>query len=129
MPTAAGRPNGTSGLPVDDISQVVAAAAAIQALGAGCVVVSMGKDGAMLYADNQAWIAHSPPVEERNPIGAGDSMVGGLVFGLQSDCELAEALRWGIACGAAAASLSGTAVGDRALVETLLAQVHLEQVR
>lgn len=117
-----------TGLPVDDISQVVASAAAIQALGVGCVVVSMGKDGALLYTDRQAWIAHSPPIQERNPIGAGDSMVGGLVYGLQSGCELAEALRWGIASGAAAASLSGTAVGDRTLVETLLAQVHLELV-
>jgi fructose-1-phosphate kinase PfkB-like protein len=52
--------------------------------------------------------------------------VGGLVYGLQAGFDLVEALRWGVACGAATASLSGTAVGDRALVESLLAQVKIE---
>jgi 1-phosphofructokinase/6-phosphofructokinase 2 len=53
-------------------------------------------------------------------------MVGGLVYGLQAGSGLVEALRWGVACGAATASLSGTAVGSRALVEELLDQVELK---
>lgn len=117
-----------TGLPVDSVSQITAAAAAIQNMGAGSVVVSLGKDGALLFAHQQGWIAHSPKIVERNPIGAGDSMVGGMVWGLQAGRTLPDALCWGIACGAAAASLSGTAVGDRALVESLLPQVQLEQL-
>jgi 1-phosphofructokinase family hexose kinase len=115
-----------TGLPVDTLPQIVAAAGAIQAMGASCVVISLGKDGAMLYKDGQAWIGHSPRIEERNPIGAGDSMVGGLVWGLHEGLDVAEALRWGIACGAATASLSGTAVGDRDLVESLVSKVQVE---
>lgn len=115
-----------TGLPVDTLTEIVAAAGAIQAMGAACVVISLGKDGAMLYKDRQAWIGHSPHIEERNPIGAGDSMVGGLVWGLQAGLDVAEALRWGIACGAATASLSGTAVGDRDLVKALLSKVQIE---
>jgi fructose-1-phosphate kinase PfkB-like protein len=53
-------------------------------------------------------------------------MVGGLVWGLQAGYDTAEALRWGIACGAATASLSGTAVGNRDMVEALLARVQIE---
>jgi 1-phosphofructokinase family hexose kinase len=117
-----------TGLPVDTLPQIIAAAAAIQDMGATSVVVSMGKDGAMLYEDGKAWIAHSPRIEERNPIGAGDSMVGGLVWGLQAGYDTAEALRWGIACGAATASLSGTAVGSRDMVEALLDRVQIEPV-
>jgi fructose-1-phosphate kinase PfkB-like protein len=111
---------------VEGISQIVLAAAAIRTLGPGSVVISMGKEGAVLDESSHAWIARSPHVEERNPIGAGDSMVGGLVYGLQAGFDLAESLRWGIACGAATASLSGTAVGDRDLVEALLARVQIE---
>jgi 1-phosphofructokinase family hexose kinase len=112
--------------PVDTPLQIAAAANAIQNMGVTCVVVSMGKDGAMLFEGGNAWMAHSPKIEERNPIGAGDSMVGGLVWGLAEGLPLPEALRWGIACGAATASLSGTAVGSRPLVESLLRQVRVE---
>jgi 1-phosphofructokinase family hexose kinase len=115
-----------TGLPVDTLPQIITAASAIQEMGATIVVISMGKDGAMLFADCKAWIGRSPRIEERNPIGAGDSMVGGLVWGLQAGYDTAEALRWGIACGAATASLSGTAVGDRDMVEALLSQVQIE---
>jgi len=117
-----------TGLPVDSLEQIIAAAQAVRELGTQVVVVSMGKDGAMLVEDGQAWIAKSPKIEERNPIGAGDSMVGGLVWGLNADLELHEALRWEVACGAAAASLSGTGVGSRALVESLHARVSIEPV-
>lgn len=118
--------NKLTGLPVDTLQQIAAAAATIHKMGVTSVVISMGKDGAMLHSEGKTWIAHSPPVEEINPIGAGDSLVGGLVYGLQAGYDQAESLRWGIACGAAAASLSGTAVGDRELVEKLLAQVNIE---
>ncbi len=80
----------------------------------------------MLLSDTGGWIAAPPKIEERNPIGAGDSMVGGLVWGLHRGLAMEEALRWGIACGAATASLSGTAVGTRPLVEKLVAEVNIE---
>lgn len=114
-----------TGLPVDSRSEIMAAAAAIRDLGPANIVVSLGKSGALLLDGEQAWIANSPKIEERNPIGAGDSMVGGLVWGLQADLGLKEALRWGVACGAATASQSGTSVGTRELVEALAKQVEV----
>jgi 1-phosphofructokinase family hexose kinase len=115
-----------TGLPVDSLDQIIAAAQAVREVGTQVVVVSMGKDGAMLVEDERVWIAKSPKIEERNPIGAGDSMVGGLVWGLNAGLELHDALCWGVACGAAAASLSGTGVGSRDLVESLHARVSIE---
>ena len=115
--------NKLSGLPVQNRAQIAIAAQAVQATGVSNVVISLGKDGAMLVDGRQTVIAASPTIEERNPIGAGDSMVGGLVWGLSQGQSVAEALRWGIACGAATASMSGTAVGSRQLVESLVQQV------
>jgi len=117
-----------TGLPVNNPAEIAAAAQAVQASGVGHVVVSLGKAGALLVDETAVWQAASPKIQERNPIGAGDSMVGGLVFALSQGYAVAEALRWGIACGAATASLPGTAVGTRPLVEELLPQVMLRDV-
>ena len=112
-----------TGLPVTTEAEMVTAVRAMQKRGVEHVVVSMGKAGALLVEGEHAKLVASPKIEERNPIGAGDSMVGGLVWGLSQGYSVAEALRWGIACGAATASLSGTAVGSRELVEALLSLV------
>lgn len=112
-----------TGLPVETSEQIVTAVGAMQKRGVEHVVVSMGKAGALLVEGEQTVLATSPKIEESNPIGAGDSMVGGLVWGLSQGHSVAEALRWGIACGAATASMGGTAVGSRKLVEELWPQV------
>jgi 1-phosphofructokinase family hexose kinase len=122
------KPNGTelsklTGLPVGNEGELVTAVRAMQAMGVANVVVSLGKAGALLADGAEIVMVASPKIEEKNPIGAGDSMVGGLVWGLSQGHTVAEALRWGIACGAATASMSGTAVGSRELVEELWPQV------
>jgi 1-phosphofructokinase family hexose kinase len=115
-------------LPVDELSEITTAGRAIQNIGTTRVIISLGKDGAVLLDGEETWRVHSPRIEERNPIGAGDSLVGGIVWGLQAGLTLPEALTWGMAAGAATASLSGTAVGKRDLVERLHAQVKLERL-
>ena len=122
----AGEARALTGRPVDSRAELLLAAEAVRQMGPANIVVSMGKQGALLLQGQAAWFATSPQVKERNPIGAGDALVGGLVWGLHKDLDLREALRWGVACGAAAASLSGTAVGNRELVEALLPQVEVK---
>lgn len=117
-----------TGLPVHTMEDMVTAARTIQATGVTTVVLSLGKAGALLVADERVWQAESPLIKESNPIGAGDSMVGGLVWALSQGMPMSEALTWGIACGAATASLPGTAVGGKPLVDTLQAQVKLHQI-
>ena len=106
-------------MPTDSTAQILEAVLTLLPLGISNVLVSMGARGAVLINGKDAWLIGSPRIEESNPIGAGDSMVGGLVWGLSQGFEMAEAARWGVACGAAAASLSGTAVGTLAQVKRL----------
>jgi 1-phosphofructokinase family hexose kinase len=117
-----------TGLPINTPAEIAAAGKAIQAIGAVNVIISLGKQGALLVNGQRAWLAASPEIVERNPIGAGDSMVAGLVWGLSLGYSMPEALCRGIACGAATASQSGTAVGSLAQVNELLTQVHLSEV-
>ena len=117
-----------TGMPVETRDQVKAAMAETHALGPCRVVVSMGKEGAMFCDDGRTWLAHGPAIKEKNPIGAGDSMIAGLVWGLSQGFTFSDAMRWAIACGAATASLPGTRIGPRSLVESLLSQVRLTSV-
>lgn len=98
-------------------------AAALLAMGPRKLVISMGKEGALLVTSEGREMVRTPAVTERNPIGAGDSMVGGIVWGLNRGLALGEALKCGIACGAATASQSGTALGSYEMVQELLAQI------
>jgi 1-phosphofructokinase family hexose kinase len=117
-----------TGLPMNTPAEIAAGAEAIRRMGAQNVVVSMGKAGALLQTVEDTWLTHSPKIQEKNPIGAGDSMVGGLVWALSQGIPLKEALGWGVASGAATASLSGTEVGTRPLIEELFGQVRFEKL-
>ncbi len=117
-----------TGLPVDTPQQIKTVAAAVRQLGAQNVVISMGKQGALLQTDQGTWLTHSPKIKEMNPIGAGDSMVGGLVYALSQGYSVKESLGWGVASGAATASLPGTQVGTLPLIESLLPKVVFEEI-
>lgn len=115
-----------TGLPVENTAQVTKAATEIRNMGAQNVVISLGRRGALLHTSDCNWLVRSPKIKEKNPIGAGDSMVGGLVWGLAQGYSLKESLGWGAASGAATASMSGTEVGSRALIEELYHKVEYE---
>lgn len=111
-----------TGMPATSREEIIAAARRVQSLGPRHVVVSLGKAGALAVSEGDVWAVAAPHIEEQNPIGAGDSLVAGLVWALAEERPLADALRWGVACGAATAARSGTAVGRRADVEALYRQ-------
>lgn len=115
-----------TGLPVDTLKEVLRAATELQAT-VDYIVVSMGRAGALMVGKEQNWFAAAPAIQERNPIGAGDSLVAGLVRGF-SQGDGPTALRWGVACGAATASHSGTMIGTCAEVERLVQEVQIHKI-
>lgn len=112
-----------TGLPITSPAEALQAAQVLQAQGLERILISLGAEGAVLRVGDEHWFATPPPISEANPIGAGDSTVGGLVYALSRSLGWAEVLRWSMACGAATASLPGTTVGDLAMVEALLGKV------
>lgn len=117
-----------TGLSMETVDQIAQAAIQIRKLGAENAVISMGKVGALMQTAETSWLVQSPTIIEKNPIGAGDSMVGGLVWALTGGFPLKEALGWGVASGAATASLSGTEVGSQPLIKSLYKQIQFEPV-
>ncbi len=76
--------------------------------GAELVAVSLGPQGAVLVTQDSCDFVPAPNVVKRSTVGAGDSMVGGMVWALSQNKSLKEAIRWGVACGSAATMNEGT---------------------
>ena len=72
------------------------------------VVVSMGAQGAWLVSRDIAEHVPTPTVKKQSTIGAGDSMVAGMVHQLAKGAGLREVVRMGVACGTAATMNPGT---------------------
>jgi len=83
------------------------------------VVLSLGAEGALLATADGSERFTAIPVEARSTVGAGDSMLAGIVLGLSRGLPLHEAVRFGMAAGAAALFGAGTELCRRADVERL----------
>jgi 1-phosphofructokinase family hexose kinase len=81
-----------SGASIEDVDppgehvaeRAAAAARRLVALGAGAAIVSAGSHGAAFASATETFFCDAPQVAVINPIGAGDSLVGGLVHALES---------------------------------------------
>jgi len=72
------------------------------------VVVSLGPQGALLVTREGFEHIPAPPVKKRSTIGAGDSMVAGMVWAMSAGKTPREMARIGVACGTAATMNPGT---------------------
>jgi 6-phosphofructokinase 2 len=72
------------------------------------IVVSMGAAGAMLVTKDTSEIITPPSVKRKSTVGAGDSMVAGIVHYLSQSKSINEAVQYGVACGTAATMNAGT---------------------
>ncbi len=92
-----------------EINEVDDAATEIIAKGkCEIVVVSLGPQGAILVTADTCRHVPAPSVQKRSTVGAGDSMVGGMVWALSEGKSVIEMLLWGVACGSAATMNDGT---------------------
>ncbi len=87
------------------------------------LVLSLGARGALWATESEAERLAAPAVRARSTVGAGDSMVGGIVWSLARGRPLREAVRIGVAAGTAAVMNPGTALCRREDVERLCLQV------
>jgi 6-phosphofructokinase 2 len=83
------------------------------------VVVSLGAAGALLATSDKCTRIRAPSVRTVSKIGAGDSMVGGIVLALARGESIVDAVRYGVAAGAAAVTTPGTQLFERGDVERL----------
>jgi len=83
------------------------------------VAVSMGKDGAILVSKDETYRVPVPDLEKRSTVGAGDSMVAGIVHMLAQRKPLKDVICFGVACGTASTLNEGTQLFKKDDVEKI----------
>jgi 6-phosphofructokinase 2 len=88
------------------------------------VVVSMGPQGALLVTKDSFEHIPAPVVEKKTTVGAGDSMVAGMVWALSEGKSYQEMAQMGVACGTAATLSKGTNLFQKADAMRLLSWIQ-----
>lgn len=84
------------------------------------VAVSMGSRGAFLASKNGIIYQSTPSVPVKSTIGAGDSMVAGLIYGIRHQYAPEKMLKYGVACGVATTMSEGTNLGSADTIKQAL---------
>lgn len=99
----------------------------LQKQGAVNVLVSLGKDGALLVAeDGHVYFCKGAVGQLKNSVGSGDSMVAGFVAGYLKENHYQEAMHLGSACGGATAFSDDLA--DYEMIDTVYKQLDVEVI-
>lgn len=91
------------------------------------VVVSLGKTGAILITADISLKIPAPHVNSISTVGAGDSMLAGIVYSLAAGQELIPAVQFGVACGSAATLNPGTALCKKEDAQSLFEEIAKTQ--
>jgi len=94
---------------------------------AKAVVLSMGAGGALAVSDSGARRFRAPVVKVESRLGAGDSMVAGIVSGLLRGLPFDQSVLYGIAAGSAAVMNPGTELCRLEDVERLYAEMQQDR--
>ncbi len=117
-----------TGRKLTDIRAVATEAQRIQRSGVDYVCVSLGKEGALLTGAEGTYHAIPPKVKVRSSVGAGDSMVGGLVAGFAREDALDDILRLAVACSVGTVGQPGTELFDPEDLPELMEQIEMRVV-
>ncbi len=96
--------------------------------GISLVVMSLGKDGALVSRDGERLRLIPPEIKEVNPVGSGDALVAGFAIGLHENWLLERMARLGVAAGTANATSWDIGHFTREEVEHFAGQVQLQVV-
>lgn len=90
--------------------------------------LSMGDEGALFITNNGLWRSGPLNIRVQSSVGAGDSMVGALVYGFEDNLDAEQCFALAMAASAGACTTVGTNPPGRILVNELLTQVKLQQI-
>ena len=107
---------------LDSADETLSYALKLKEMGAVNVIISMGKDGAMMVDEyGKSYTMNSPEGKLVNSVGAGDSLVAGFLHKYLETGNYEEALRYGVCTGSASAFSSALATKEE--VEKLYREI------
>ena len=96
--------------------------------GAKRVMLSLGKEGAIITDGTRAYHCKSINVAVNSTVGAGDGMVAGASMMLKDDAPLSEILRAGVAAGTATVMTTGTVSFTKDKYEEVLSTLRVTEL-
>jgi fructose-1-phosphate kinase PfkB-like protein len=111
---------------VTNLDQALVASKMLLEKGIEFPIVSMGALGAVLATKELQIQARPPQIEPKSTIGSGDSLIGGFLASLEKGRSVEDALRWGVAAGAATALSDGATIGSMSDIDRLAPLVQIE---
>ena len=118
----------TVGHELHTMEDIRAAAQSFVDRGVRHVVVSLGKDGALYVGEEGCFYTPEIPVEVKSTVGAGDALVGGLLYGLVTGGSMREGFRAGAAAGTASVMTEGTQLIIPDDFMRLIQQVQIQEL-
>lgn len=92
------------------------------------ICVSLGSEGALLTGPEDTLYAIAPKVEVQSTVGAGDSMVAGLIAGFVRGLSSSDILRLAVACGSGTVQQPGTELFMADTVAALASAVEIREL-
>ncbi len=97
--------------------------------GVEIVVVSLGKEGAMVFYDGYAYKIKVPNIKAVNPVGSGDSMIAGFAVSIVRDYDFQRMLKVAAASGTANAMESETGKVDMNNMRKIMDKIEIDRIR
>lgn len=111
---------------ITSLNMIFDAAKKILNSGIKMIGVSMGKDGAYLFTENDVFKAEPLNLDVKSTVGAGDSMVAGIVANIDDDPE--KALKAGCAAASASITLEGTQLATPELYNQMFNILEVKKI-
>ncbi|MDF7666645.1 1-phosphofructokinase [Orbaceae bacterium ESL0727] len=89
------------------------------------VVVSLGSKGALWVTKNEAWLAKPPKCKVVSTVGAGDSMVAGLMYGLLNKQSIKDCLVFASSVAALSVEQAGVGISNRQAIDNMVSKIEI----
>jgi len=93
--------------------------------GVGMVVISLGRNGAVFMTDAITYGVPAVDAEVNSTVGAGDALVGGLIYGIHEKKSLEDCIKLAIATSTGSVMTQGTKPPTAGVVRVLEERVNL----
>lgn len=96
--------------------------------GISLILVSMGEKGSLLISENSCYKADPVKIEVKSTVGAGDSMIAGMLYGISQGLAIEEAFAYATASGTLAVTKEGTQSFSLEEVQEMFKRVHIQKL-
>lgn len=112
----------------EDINEVIRIASEILHSGIEMVVISMGEKGSLFVDKENVLLAHPVKIDVKSTVGAGDSMVGGLVYGLDKNYSSQDIFKLASSCATAKVAKEGSKPPNKDEIDSMMSRVVIEKL-